>query len=112
VPLTIMLVTAYPTSPEAEDEFNTWYSDVHMRDVLAVPGVVGFSRYRQAGGTGTPGSAGAAPYLSIVTIDSTDVEGTVRELQSRNGTDAMRGSPALGREPGKEPTTVLYELIE
>ncbi len=112
MPHAIMVVAAYPASPELEDDLNIWYSDVHMSDVLAVPGVVGFTRYRRAAEPELSAGPLGAPYLSIVTIDAEDVDATLQELRSRNGTDAMRGTPALGRGPGMGPFSVVYELIE
>ena len=89
MPHAIMVVAAYPASPELEDDLNIWYSDVHMSDVLAVPGVVGFTRYRRAAEPELLAGPLGAPYLSIVTIDAEDVDATLQELRSRNGTDAM-----------------------
>ena len=35
-----------PVSPEAEAEFTTWYDEVHLKEVLAIPGVLSATRYR------------------------------------------------------------------
>jgi len=35
-----------PVSADAEEEFNTWYNEVHLKELLAIPGVVSARRYR------------------------------------------------------------------
>ena len=42
----IMIVLSGPTSPEEEDAFNTWYSDVHLPEIVALPGVTSAARYK------------------------------------------------------------------
>ena len=34
----VMVVGSNPTSPEHEDEYNRWYVEEHLPDVLAVSG--------------------------------------------------------------------------
>lgn len=43
--MTYLMVLANPVSPELDDEFNDWYSHVHIPDLLQL-GVVASSRYR------------------------------------------------------------------
>jgi hypothetical protein len=45
---TFMAVYSNPASPEQEDEYNTWYDDVHMTEIQQLPGVVAATRYRLA----------------------------------------------------------------
>jgi hypothetical protein len=40
----LLVMTDIPA--EIEDEFNRWYNDEHMRDLLAFPGVLSARRYR------------------------------------------------------------------
>jgi hypothetical protein len=40
----LMLVFSNPTSPDVVDEFNQWYSETHVHELLAVAGVVGATR--------------------------------------------------------------------
>ena len=44
----VFLVRTGPSSPERTDEYNDWYDNVHLPDLLNVKGVVGASRYRVA----------------------------------------------------------------
>ncbi|MGW4796606.1 hypothetical protein ACWEPC_29720 [Nonomuraea sp. NPDC004297] len=44
----IMAVFSNPASPEREDEYNTWYDQVHIKDLLSLPGIGSATRYRVA----------------------------------------------------------------
>lgn len=35
-----------PAAPETEAQFNTWYDEVHLKEVRAIPGVLSAQRYR------------------------------------------------------------------
>jgi len=50
---------------ELEDEFNRWYEEEHLADMLAYPGVVAVRRYRRLG---VP-----ARYLAVYEIEVPDV---------------------------------------
>ena len=41
----IVLVEASCADPAREDEFNEWYNQVHLPDVLETPGIVKALRY-------------------------------------------------------------------
>lgn len=47
-PACLLVVTA-EIDAEVEDEWNTWYDDVHLPDALACPGVQGGQRYVSLG---------------------------------------------------------------
>ena len=42
----LLVVLSGPVAPEREDTYNDWYTDVHLPDVLAVPGYVRAARYK------------------------------------------------------------------
>ena len=44
----VMIVVSSPTSEEEEAAFNTWYSDVHLPEIVALPGVTSAARYKIA----------------------------------------------------------------
>ena len=85
-----------------DDEFNRWYTDQHLADVLAVPGFVAASRMRQCA---APVSPVAYPYAAIYEIDHEDPQSVIDEMMSRVGSDRMPLSPAL--DP--DMYCVLYE---
>jgi hypothetical protein len=48
MPKAVLHAYSNPASPEAEAQFNTWYDEVHLKEVLAIPGVRSATRYRLA----------------------------------------------------------------
>ena len=42
----LLVVLSGPVSPERDDAYNDWYTNVHLSDVLAVPGYVRAARYK------------------------------------------------------------------
>ena len=74
-----------------EEEYNRWYTDQHLPDVLAVPGFVAAQRYRVDDANSTL----AHRYLALYEMESEDVQKTLAELQGRAGTPLMPLSDAL-----------------
>jgi hypothetical protein len=70
------------TNPTAgkEDEFNRWYDEVHVPEVLMVPGFTGASRLRLVPGEDPQP---AHRYLALYEIDSDDPQAVLTELQRR-----------------------------
>jgi len=62
----ILVVVSNPT-PGQEDEYNRWYSEQHLPDVLRVPGFVAAQRFKL-----TMDSANSlpGPYLAIYEMES------------------------------------------
>ena len=82
-----MLVLSNPVGDQ-DEEFNRWYDDVHLADVLKVPGVVGAERYRFRSGEGWK-------YLAIYELDCDDPAQVERALLDRAGSEAMPLSEAF-----------------
>ncbi len=61
-----------------EGEFNEWYSDTHLRDVLGVDGFVAAQRFELA--RDQMGEPGPYPYLAIYEIESEDVSKALTAL--------------------------------
>ena len=94
----ILLVMSDAT-PGEDDAYNTWYDDVHLADVLNVPGIVAARRF--AAVPSVHGELPPAPYLAIYEIDADDLDEVQRALSvAAKGMDI---SPALDRS-----TTVTY----
>jgi hypothetical protein len=89
-----LLVFTNPKS-ERDDEYNEWYSKVHLKDLLDIPGVVGAQRYRlrPMGGPSEP----AYGYLAIYELQG-DLESVMYEMSTRAGTEQMMISDALDIE--------------
>jgi tricorn protease-like protein len=87
------LVFSNPTEGR-EDEYNTWYDDVHLGDVQRVPGVTGAARYDLAP-TGGP-DAPAHRYLAVYDLDpGADPAAVLAELFARFGGPDMAASEAI-----------------
>jgi hypothetical protein len=78
-----------------EAEFNAWYSDRHLDDVLKVPGVIGAQRFKLAAEQADPAGAQRWRYLAIYHCETDDLAGLIAEVKRRAGTDAMPFSPAM-----------------
>jgi hypothetical protein len=69
-----------------EDEFNQWYDEHHVIDVLNVPGHVSARRFRLSPtqfqfNTVTP----THRYLALYDIETDDIQGTLQEIVNRAG---------------------------
>ena len=93
----IQLVYSNPV-PGLEDEFNEWYSDRHVHEILRVPGYLSAQRFRvtrhRVGGATDSGTPGPFQYLALY-----EVEGDPEEILARFGESLSAGqitsSPAL-----------------
>jgi len=80
-----------------DDEYNDWYDNRHLSDVLRVPGFVGAKRYELSPHQRIKG-APPYHYLAIYELDTDDLKGSIEELGRRSGTDEMPMSDALAVE--------------
>jgi hypothetical protein len=72
-----MIILTRPTEGQ-EDEYNHWYDNVNLPEVLATEGFIAAQRFKLVGGPDAP-----APYLAIYEIESADFSTTFAELQRR-----------------------------
>jgi hypothetical protein len=68
MPKAILYVESSPASPEREDEYNHWYSNTHVPEILALPGFTGAVRYKAA----EPVADGTPAYIAVYDIDADD----------------------------------------
>ena len=80
-----------------DDQFNDWYTNRHIPDVLAIPGIVSASRYELAG-TQRMTPPWPYRYLAIYDIETDDLDWVAAEIGRRAGTDAMVISDAMASE--------------
>lgn len=78
--------------PGEEAAFNDWYDNIHLPDVLRVPGVTRAQRFQ----TAQPES----PYrfCALYQIDASDPLAVVEEIQRRAGTEEMPISSLMSSE--------------
>jgi len=92
VPRYKMVVMTEPLAGR-EDEYNEWYQNVHLRDVVAVPGVRSARRYRLR--MGVMPDPKPLPYLAIYDIESDDIEGVLKAMLDRAGSARMMISDSM-----------------
>ena len=73
-----------------EDEYNRWYDEQHLKDVLAIDGIVSAQRFKAS-----ELMPAAHKYSAVYEVDTEDLAATLGQLGSRAGTDAMPISPAF-----------------
>lgn len=89
-----------------EDEYNDWYTNRHLADVVAVPGFIAAQRFCL-----TDVEAEGAPqqkYMAIYTMETDTPDKTIAHLTSLVETGAMHMSEAFSMEG---MATHLYEAI-
>jgi len=77
-----------------DSEFNEWYNNQHIPDVLKIPGFVAAQRFSLAGAQ-MGGATSPWRYLALYELDTDDLAGALKELAARVGTPAMVMSDSL-----------------
>jgi hypothetical protein len=90
-----MIVLTRPVEGR-EDEYNDWYTNIHLPEVLGTEGFLAAQRFKLAGGPDAP-----APYLAIYEIESADFAGSFAKLIQRVEEGKIAISTALD-----EPTAI------
>ncbi|HPG28726.1 MAG: hypothetical protein H6748_16830 [Spirochaetaceae bacterium] len=88
-----------------DEEFNRWYDDVHLDEVIEVPGFTGAERYALRPGPGE--DAPPHRYLAIYDMETDDVGGAIDELMRRGTQGGFRMTDALA----PDARTWLYEVV-
>ena len=83
--------------PGHEDEFNAWYTNQHIPDVLAIPGILAATRYRRMGDDAAP-PFGRFRYMVVYELETDDLRALFRELNAAVGTARMPMHDALAPE--------------
>lgn len=78
-----------------EEEFNDWYTNQHLDDVLAIPGFTAAQRFKLKGDPMKPGSWN---YFAIYEVSHDDPKAVIDDMMSRVGTDRMPMSEALAED--------------
>ena len=106
MPKGVMVVQTSPEDPTRDDEYNDWYSNTHVPEVLAIPGFVSARRYR----VHQPGRETVNRYLSIYEVEADDLTAPMQELRMRSAAGEMTKTDTVRIDPPAVVT--LYELIE
>jgi hypothetical protein len=87
-----LVVFSDSTEEGNEGEYNDWYTNQHLKDVVAVPGFVSAQRFKLKqlvmGGFKNK-------YMAIYNIESDDPQKVMDAMMERRGTEAMLISDSL-----------------
>ena len=78
---------------ERDDEFNQWYDEVHLAEVVAVPGFTGAERYALRPQPGEPEPSHR--YLAIYDMETDDVSATLADLLRRGASGGFKMTDSL-----------------
>jgi hypothetical protein len=87
----IILVETFPSSPEREQEYNTWYDEIHLQELVALDGFVSARRLRPVDADG--------PYVALYEIEADDLQAVLRGLNDNAGKLHMSGALQLDPPP-------------
>jgi hypothetical protein len=77
-----------------EDDYNAWFTDVHLWDALKIPGIIAAQRFKLSDVQRNPPPYPWG-YLALYEVETDDLNQTVTALKERAGTSAMVISDAL-----------------
>jgi hypothetical protein len=91
----ILVVLTEPTTPAQEEEFNRWYTEQHLDDVLRVPGFVAAQRFKlnMHWAKSLP-----AQYLAIYEMETDDPQAAFAALGQAAQSGKMPVSSAMHSE--------------
>ncbi len=101
------VVLTNPTEGK-EDEFNEWYNETHLKDVLQVPGVISGQRFKVHRPSLSPNQDPSHDYLAIYEVETDDIAATLADLRSRPNTPAMVMSDAIDLAAS---SSLIYETL-
>ena len=108
----ILVVISSPT-PGQEEEYNRWYTDQHLRDVLALPGFTSAQRFKLAVSTpnGVPGSYLAIyEYESAVSDEDLQLAFTLLQNATKSGQIVISQAMDLARVHASLFTPITQKL--
>jgi hypothetical protein len=95
----IIYVETRPSSPDREQEYNTWYDEVHIPELVALDGFVSARRLRPVDGDG--------PYVALYEIEGDDLQAILDNMNAN--ARHLHMSDALQLDP--RPIPRLLEVI-
>jgi hypothetical protein len=96
----ILYVETRPVSEDRLDEYNKWYDEVHIPEILALDGFVSARRFAPSGD---------GPYVAIYEIDADDVQKALTTLGEAAASGRMQMSDVLQMDP--PPSIRVHEQI-
>jgi hypothetical protein len=87
----ILIVESHPASPDRVEEYNRWYDETHLPEVVSVPGIVAARRYAPVDGEG--------PFVAIYELEADDLSAVVPALTEAFANGRITMSDALQMDP-------------
>jgi hypothetical protein len=101
MPKGIMYVESMPVSPDREADYQKWYNDTHLAEIVSVDGIVSARRFAPIDGNG--------PFIAIYELDSDDLAGAMKRLAELGQSGRMSSLEHLQLDP--PPVTRVYREI-
>ncbi len=89
-----MIVMSHPAAGR-EDEYNDWYQNFHLAQVVNIRGIKSAQRFRLARKL-VEGEA--HPYVAIYEIETEDIDAVLDELKAAAGTERLSISGAINTD--------------
>jgi hypothetical protein len=87
----ILHVESYPSAPDRVDEYNRWYDEVHLPEIVAVDGVVSAKRFAPLQDDG--------PYVALYEIEADDLDAVFQGIAAAAGDGRIHMSDAIQMDP-------------
>ena len=102
----LFVVESNCADPAREEEFNKWYNETHLPDVLEVPGVLRAVRYQRIDTSG-----GQAKYLALYEIETDDFQALVKATEEHMEKKTAEGRISdLLQMTSQSPFIQIYSL--
>jgi hypothetical protein len=106
----LMVTYSRPASPDQEDEYNDWYDNTHLPDILCVPGVVSARRFKLSRAQIGEPDGSLPEYVAVYDLDAPDIQALLDRLRTRRDKGEIYFSDALQKDPW--PKTFVYDVRE
>ena len=101
MPKGIMYLQTMPVSPDKDADYNKWYNDTHLAEIVSVEGIVSARRFAPMDGNG--------PYIAIYELDCDDLDAVVQRLGELGASGKMSSLEVLSMET--PPIPKVYRQI-
>ncbi len=107
----VFVVLSNSVSDDADDEFNEWYSGIHVPDFLQFDSVLSARRFTRAEHQFLPSDdALGRRYLAIYEVETDDPAALFEDVHAARVDGRIRPTETIQRDP--PPITMLFELTE
>ena len=95
MPKGIMYLQTMPVSPDKDADYNKWYNDTHLAEIVSVEGIVSARRFAPMDGNG--------PDIAIYELDCDDLDAVVQRLGELGASGKMSSMEFLSMDPPPIP---------